>query len=787
MNGSRSHLDDVLNNATAALLIMDTSLRCTYMNPAAEALTGYSLGEMRGRVLHDVIHHSRPDGTPLPREACAIGCAVAQNRQVRGEDVFVHKDGHFYDVAYASSLIRDGDAVVGTVLEVRDISEQKRREARRLLLSGISDDIARGETLDTVLARATEGLGRLLGAASCEFSEIDEAAGLLDVTTSWRYDHAPLRGKHRLDAIFLGGYPEALRRGEPVAVNDTRTDPRVDAERYDALGIHAFAIAPFVRDGAWRFAVSVTDRRSRTWDEEDIRLLRAVATRVSPHVERRRQEEALRRSEERFRLMADSVPHLVWITRADGTVEFVNRQWTDYTGLRIGSDGQAPTLAELVHPDDLAPSVAVFASARATGQAFSVEQRMRSAQGEYRWFLVRGEPSRDPATDEVVRWFGTSVDIHDLKLAQQALADDDRRKDEFLAMLAHELRNPLAPIATAAHLLERVADDPARVREIARIVNRQLAHVRDLVDDLLDVSRVTRGLITLREETHDVADIVAGAVEQSRADIDARRHALHVATPDAPLRVRGDRTRLIQVIANLLNNAAKYSPEGSRIDVDATAEGDRVRIAVADTGQGIDAALLPHIFELFSQGARTPERAHGGLGLGLALVRNLVQLHGGSVEAQSEGIGRGSRFIVRLPLVHEAHVRPALIPAEGATGRMLDVVIVDDNRDAADTLAMALGLHGHQVRVYGDAPALLGARHPRPPDVFLLDIGLPGMDGRALVKALRADRRLDGSRFIAVTGYGSAGDVAASRMAGFDDHLVKPIDLESLLRLLAAG
>ncbi|MFZ5657032.1 MAG: PAS domain S-box protein [Pseudomonadota bacterium] len=781
MSGARSHLDDILNNATAALLITDAESRCVYMNPAAEAVTGYTLEELRGRVLHELIHRARPDGDPLP-----IGDGFAGSGPMRGEGVFIHRDGHAYDMAYAATVIREGDAAVSMVLEVRDVTEQKRVEARRVLLANISDDIARGAALDDVLGHAAEGLARLLDARSCEFSEVDEAAGILQVAISWRHGRPPLRGRHRLDEILLGDYPEALRHGDSVAVDDVQADERVDGARYAALGIGAFAIAPFLRDGEWRFAVSVTDTRPRRWRDDDLRLLRAVAARVFPHVERRRHDEALRASEERFRLMADSVPHLVWILRGDGSVEFVNRQWVDYTGRSIDPHGRGPAMTEFVHPDDLATSTAAFEQALATGQAFTLEHRMRAANGDYRWFIVRAEPWRDPATGEVVRWFGSSADIHDLKLAQQALADADRRKDEFLAMLAHELRNPLAPIATASHLLDRVADDPVRVREVARVIGRQVGHIRELVDDLLDVSRVTRGLITLRQDLLDVSTIVAGAVEQSRADVDARRHVLRISLPDAPLCVRGDATRLIQVLANLLNNAAKYSPEGSRIDVEGWREGQRACIAVTDTGQGIDAALLPHVFELFSQGRRTPERAHGGLGLGLALVRQLVQLHGGRVTAHSDGPGRGSRFEVHLPAVDATPARgdAAALPD---TGRPLYVVVVDDNRDAAVTLAEALRLLGHQVEVHADARSVLAARWPAAPDVFLLDIGLPGMDGRALVRALRGRAELADSRFIAITGYGSADDIARSRAAGFDHHLVKPLDLQALLQLLSAS
>ncbi|GAB2508495.1 hybrid sensor histidine kinase/response regulator [Lysobacter humi (ex Lee et al. 2017)] len=785
MSGSENPLEDILNNATAALFILDAAHRCTYMNPAAEALTGYRMDEMRGRLLHDVVHHVRPDGTPFPMEACPIGEAVLAQRGTQGEEVFVHRDGRFYDVWFAASVIRDGDDVVGTVLEVHDISERKRQDAHRALLTELSDDLARGEALDAVFAKVAERLTRLLGVASCEFSEIDEAAGVLDIATGWRGEGRALHGRHRLDAIFFGDFPADLRRGEPVAVEDTARDQRVDAASYAGLGIHAFVIVPFLRDGAWRFSVSVTQAAPRTWREDEVRLLRGVAARVFPHIDRRRNEAALRESEERFRLMADAVPHLVWITRNDGTVEFLNRRWTDYTGLALDAAGDGPAVAEWIHPDDIPTTVAAFENARATGRALSIEHRMRSTDGTYRWFLVRGEPYRDPTSGEVVRWFGTSVDIHDVKTAQEALADADRRKDEFLAMLAHELRNPLAPIGTSAHLLDRVADEPARVREIARIIARQAGHMRDLVDDLLDVSRVTRGLITLRKEPLDAAAIVAGAVEQSRADLDARRHRLAVRLPDRPARLCGDRTRLIQVVANLLNNAAKYSPDGSRIDVDVECGDGLVRIAVADDGQGIEPALLPHVFELFSQGRRSPDRAHGGLGLGLALVHHLVQSHGGTVAAYSDGPGRGSRFVVELPEADVALPLPAP-PEAPAAARRRRVTIVDDNIDAAEALGMVLDLHGHDVRVHRDARAALDAALHDPSDIYLLDIGLPGIDGYTLARTLRAGPA-PGSLYVAITGYGSATDRAESRAAGFDHHLVKPVDVEALLAIVGGG
>ncbi|HEY4556159.1 MAG TPA: ATP-binding protein, partial [Lysobacter sp.] len=279
---------------------------------------------------------------------------------------------------------------------------------------------------------------------------------------------------------------------------------------------------------------------------------------------------------------------------------------------------------------------------------------------------------------------------------QQELREADRRKDEFLAMLAHELRNPLAPISTSAQLLPRVADDAARVRRIGEVIGRQIGHLTNLVDDLLDVSRVTRGLIELEREPVDLAEVVAAAVEQARPLVQSRQHRLHVDAPGG-LVVDGDRTRLVQIVANLVTNAAKYTPPEGRIDIELARAGAQARLAVRDTGIGIDAALLPHVFDLFSQAERTPDRSQGGLGIGLALVKSLVGLHGGSVEARSAGPGRGSQFEIRLPRIDQAAGTDAAGDGPADQAAPLLVMVVDDNQDAAQMLATLLEVQGHAV------------------------------------------------------------------------------------------
>jgi len=364
--------------------------------------------------------------------------------------------------------------------------------------------------------------------------------------------------------------------------------------------------------------------------------------------------------------------------------------------------------------------------------------------------------------------------------AQQA----DRRKDEFLAMLAHELRNPLAPIVNTLYVLERtLAADPSALRRLA-IIRRQTGQLARLVDDLLDVSRITSGKIVLRRRAVDLNETARRSVDSLRAAGKAELHDVQVALAPAPLVVDGDPVRLEQVVGNLLDNAVKYSPPGTPIEVTTAREGREAVVRVRDHGVGIAPETLPHIFDLFTQAEASLDRAGGGLGLGLALVRRLVQQHGGGVAATSAGRGAGSEFVVRLPLVHRAAEGE---PCEAAATRTpLHVLVVEDSADARDSLRAVLELAGHQVQAVGDGPSGVAAALAFRPDIALIDIGLPGMDGYAVARQLRETDIGRALSLVALTGYGQPADRARSEAVGFDAHLVKPIDGEQLLSALAS-
>ena len=363
---------------------------------------------------------------------------------------------------------------------------------------------------------------------------------------------------------------------------------------------------------------------------------------------------ALRESEQRFRTIADMIPQMVWSTLPDGFHDYYNRQWYAFTGVPEGStDGEGWN--GMFHPDDQARAWARWRYSLETGEPYEIEYRLRHRSGEYRWTLGRAQPIRD-ANGAIVRWMGTCTEIHERKLVQQALErseralrDADLRKDRFLATLAHELRNPLAPIGTAAQVLQLASNDPRRVREAGGIIDRQVRHLTHLVNDLLDVSRVTSGHAVLDVRQMDLRACVHAAVEQVAPLIERKQQDLRVTLPDAEVAMRGDAPRITQVLANLLVNAAKYTPPQGHIALSIGVEDGMACVEVADDGIGIDADLLSQVFELFAQGEPTPGREEGGLGIGLALVRSLVQLHGGTIEAHSDGPSRGARFRMCLP------------------------------------------------------------------------------------------------------------------------------------------
>jgi signal transduction histidine kinase len=448
-------------------------------------------------------------------------------------------------------------------------------------------------------------------------------------------------------------------------------------------------------------------------------------------------------------------------------------------------------LQKYIYPEDYPQVLDAIGEAIRSKSPFKLEHRVRRVDGSLGWTSSRAIPLFD-ARGDVVEWFGAASDITPRRQAEQAsiriaaeLADADRRKDEFLAMLAHELRNPLAPISNALHILRRTEGGSAAVQAASAMMERQIGHMVRLVDDLLDVSRISRGTIALREEPVELASSIQHAVETVQPLFALMAHALTVTLPQQPVHLKADPTRLAQIIGNLLHNAGKFTDRGGRIALEAEREGNTVVIRVRDSGIGIAPAQFPHIFELFTQIDTALERSRGGLGIGLTLVKRLVEMHGGTVEVRSAGVHQGSEFEVRLPLLAQVPDRPLPGPAPVEPALRRRILVVDDNQDAATSLALLLEVTGYETRCANDGLVAVQQAESFRPDVVLLDIGLPKLNGFDVARMIRQQPWGQDMMLVALTGWGQEEDRRKSSAAGFDAHLVKPADPDALTELLA--
>jgi PAS domain S-box-containing protein len=526
-------------------------------------------------------------------------------------------------------------------------------------------------------------------------------------------------------------------------------------------------------------------------------LQQKTATLELEIAKRTQAEQTLRRRERELADFVENAAEGLNRVGPDGTILWANRAELEMLGYAADDYVGQPVAG--FHVDPLRGGDIADRLSRGD-TLYNEPAALRCRDGTVRHVLIHSSPVLDSGVLTCNRCF--TRDVTERELARevlekagterarltQSLESANRAKDEFLAMLGHELRNPLAPIVTALQLMKMRGDTETAKEQ--GIIQRQVDHLIRLVDDLLDVSKITRGKIELRTEAVDLGQVLARAVEMASLLLEQRRHRLIVHAPSRGLRWVGDPVRLAQVVANLLTNAARYTPSGGEVRLTAFRDTHDVVISVQDNGNGIPPHMLGRVFELFAQGERGVDRAEGGLGIGLALVKSLVAMHGGSVVAKSEGLGQGSEFVVRLPLMPESASRTDGVllqrPAAGVA-RGQRVLVVDDNADAADMLGLALKSQGHEVVVAHDPVAALKAVDGFAPDVAVLDIGLPAMDGYELAGHLRARMGTRPCRLIALTGYGQERDKLRSRDAGFAVHLVKPVDVDGLLSLIADG
>ncbi|TCS35181.1 PAS domain S-box-containing protein [Paucimonas lemoignei] len=499
-----------------------------------------------------------------------------------------------------------------------------------------------------------------------------------------------------------------------------------------------------------------------------------------------RAESQLRESERRFRQIAENVSDVFWMFDCkDQQLLYISPAYERLWQRDKSRLAEQPLdWLEPIHPDDRIRVATAFSRFCESGM-FEEEYRLVRPDGQITWIRDRGFPVRDDDPNEV-RVARISQDITTSKDAEERLQQADRKKDEFLATLAHELRNPLAPIRNAVELMAIISPQASTSEQRAReVILRQTNHLVRLVDDLLDVSRITHGKVTLRQAPVELKEFVKPAIETAGPIIEARRHEFDAQLPTENVWVQGDAVRLSQVIANLLTNAAKFTPAGGHIVLSAVHSAGKLVLSVTDDGIGVDPQRMQHIFDLFAQAGHAPDRAQDGLGIGLSLVRKLVELHGGTVEVDSKGIGQGSRFTVTLPTILPAEAEPEAKKSNQDVSRsqVRNVLVVDDNVDAANTLSALIRSDGHQCTVANDGPSAIELAKKIHPDIAILDIGLPGMSGYDVANAIKTNPALRSVYLVALSGYGQVHDKQRAADAGFNQHLIKPINLDALKSL----
>ena len=712
-------------------------------------MLGYRRDELFGRVIADLVPEE---------ERAAIMDNIRADRESEIEHDMLRKDRSRVTVEAHGRILQTASGPL-RLTALRDITERKRAEVE--------------------LRESEARFRRLMERVPIPLAVLNKNRKIIFVNDQFtRVFGYTLAEIPTLESWWRRAYPDAAYRRQVTENWETRVRRTADAR----IETEPREFSVICKDGTVRWVV-ITGINI----EDDILAAFIDIT------ERKRAEEALRESECFIKSVAEASPNLIYVFDFDGMkLSYANRPF-------MGDLGYPPEVQSSVNgldafrgfmPTEELPHLTRVMQewqALADGRIRDDGYRLYHADGTLRHFAGREIVFARRSDGTVRQIIGMLVDITGLKQTELALREADRRKDEFLAMLSHELRNPLAPIRSAVQVLRVVGGHDAAVRRQQDIIERQVTHLARLVGDLLDASRVTRGKIELRRERLDLTVALAQAVELTSPLVEARHQKLSSSFPPGPLLVDGDLDRLAQAVGNLLFNAAKYTPEGGRVWLETARSGEEAVVRVSDDGIGIAPEVLPHVFDLFAQADQGLARTQGGLGIGLTMVKSLVELHGGTVEARSEGLGRGSEFIIRLPALPEetrepVRPEPASCPVAFTPRRIL---VVDDLVDTAASMAELLEIWGHEVRMAHDGPAALEAARAFRPEVVLLDIGMPGMDGYEVARRIRQEREGPPPLLVALTGYVQERDRRAAREAGFDRHLEKPVNLPALRDLLS--
>ncbi|MBL9025843.1 MAG: PAS domain S-box protein [Myxococcales bacterium] len=763
----------IMNSLFAFVGVLGVDGTLIDANRAPLEAAGIEIEEVRGKKFWDCYWWSyAEDVRERLRDACG---RAAAGEVVRYDAVVRMRDDTRMTIDFQVSPLRDAAGRVSHLIPTAvDITERVRaeeelRESERRAQEAARRAKQERQLLDAVLEAAPAGIivadvsGRLL-----RFNHANELlwgpapfSENVEAYREWKGWWADQSSRHgRLLEPHEWAMSRALR-GETVR------DDVVSIEPFDKPGTRRTMLnsgAP-VRDAEGNITGAVVAQMN-------VSALVAAET-------------ALRESESLFRALADNIAQLAWMTDETGYIHWYNRRWYEFTGTTL-EEMKGWGWQKVHHPEHLARVLEKFRRHLVLGEPWEDTFPLRRWDGEYRWFLSRAFPLCDES-GRVVSWFGTNTDITAQRDAEQALREADRRKDEFIAILAHELRNPLAPVRTAVEILRRLAPDEPRISRARDAIDRQVSHMARLIDDLLDVSRISRGKLALKKGPCDVSAVARQMAEDYRPGVEAAGLTLSIETAGSPVWVEGDPVRLGQMVGNLLHNAIRFTEPGGRVEVRVQrndADGLAL-VSVTDSGVGIDPLLLSRLFDPFSQGEQDIARSKGGLGLGLALTKGLAELHGGGVAARSEGRGLGSTFTLRLPLSRSRQLEAPLNGARVPRGEPLRILLVEDNADAAEMLGSLLELQGHDVRVAYEGVSAVEMAREFLPEVVISDLGLPGeLDGYAVARAIREMPELASSYLIALSGYASEDTRRRAREAGFHQHFAKPASIGELERAL---
>ncbi|HZZ19954.1 MAG TPA: ATP-binding protein [Opitutaceae bacterium] len=799
-----------------AVIAADSHGHISFLNSIATSLTGWSNEDAIGLELKTVFQVFNEDtGAPGDDPSERV---LRENRIVKAVDRLKlrNRNGTDRPVEISAAPIRgQNEQKPGVILVFRDVSEKRsadrvlRESERRLrFLHDLAEATRTLVDSSEIMSVSTRMLGEHLNVSRCAYAEMIESSKKFTIFDDYTHECQPLAGTYELSA-FGSHLEQELTAGRTLVINDVNSDLAFSesAPGFNSLGIRATVCYPLMKDSSLRAMMAVHSATPRSWTAQDVSLVGEVVERCWATIQRSLAEgvaisrgrvaeaQALAASESanRFQLLSEVIAIQVWTATPTGELDYANQGCLEYFGGDLERDILGHAWAQYVHADDLSGATSAWKHSLSTGEPYEVEFRLLGRRGTYRWFLARARAMRDTA-GAIVKWFGTNTDIDELKRARDTAEKASRAKDEFLAALSHELRTPLTPVLLTVSEMREDTRLSSDIREQLGMMERNIALEARLIDDLLDLTTISRGKLQLRAQPCDAHSLIGLAIEIVRSDAASKQVSVRRDLKAALYGLNADPARFQQVIWNLLRNSVKFTEAGGTITIktanELNADGSQwLRIEVTDTGIGFGPAFIDQIFQPFDQGEHSGTHRFGGVGLGLAIARAIVDLHGGRISAKSDGTNKGSTFVVELPgaaAISGAAGGPAATPAAPAAAAQpppLRLLIVDDHANTLQSLRHLLKRRGHEVVTAGNVTDALSAASRETFDLVISDLGLPDGSGTELMEKLRDTYGLRG---IALSGYGLEDDLARTQKAGFVAHLVKPVQFAELNSIISS-